>query len=154
MPLGERNQVFISYSHTDAKWLKRLQKHLAPLVRESNLKCWDDTKIKPGAVWRDEIQRALASAKVAVLLVSADFLASDFIDKNELPPLLEAAEKEGATILSVILSPCRFNETKSLSRFQAVNTPSRPLTGMMKDAQEEVFYKVSKAVEDALQNPQ
>ncbi|MBV9226697.1 MAG: toll/interleukin-1 receptor domain-containing protein [Acidobacteriaceae bacterium] len=110
--------------------------------------------MKPGAGWRDEIQRALASAKVGILLISADFLASDFIANNELPPLLEAAEKEGATILSVILSPCRFNETKSLSRFQAVNTPSRPLTGMMKDAQEEVFYKVSKAVEDALQNPQ
>ena len=154
MPLPERNQVFVSYSHADAKkWLNRLQTHLKPLEREGKLQLWDDTKIKPGADWRNEIQRALDSAKVAVLLISADFLASDFIDKNELPPLLAAAENDGATILSVILSPCRFNETKSLSRFQAVNAPSKPLAEMPRAAQEKVFYQVSKAVEDALQNP-
>jgi hypothetical protein len=153
VPLPERNQVFISYSHADAKWLKRLQTHLKPLEREGKLQLWDDTKIKPGAIWHDEIQHALDSARVAILLVSADFLASDFIANNELPPLLEAAEKEGAKILSVILSPCRFNETKSLSRFQAINSPSHPLTGMAKDAQEHTLYQVSVAVENALKNP-
>ncbi len=151
--MPERNQVFVSYSHKEKKWLERLQTHLKPLVR-GGLECWDDTKIKPGAIWREEIQRALDSAKVAVLLVSADFLASDFIADNELPPLLAAAEKEGATILSIIVSPCRFLQTPSLSRFQSVNPPSQPLTGMGKDAQEDVLYRVSNAVEDALKNPQ
>jgi hypothetical protein len=151
--MPERNQVFISYSHKDKKWLERLQTHLGPLAR-AGLKFWDDTKIKPGAVWREEIKRALDSAKAAVLLVSADFLASDFIDKNELPPLLDAAEKEGAKILSIIVSPCRFSETESLSRFQSMNPPSYPLTGMGRDAQEDVFYRTSKAVEDALKSPQ
>ena len=66
-------------------------------------------------------------AKVAVLLVSADFLASDFIVDNELPPLLAAAELKGAVILSVIVSSCRFKQTETLSQFQVVNPPTQPL---------------------------
>ena len=79
---------------------------------------WDDTLIKPGAPWKEEIRAALARAKVAVLLVSADFLASDYITTNELPPLLAAAERRGTLILPVIVSPSRFEQTPSLSRFQ------------------------------------
>jgi tetratricopeptide (TPR) repeat protein len=87
-----------------------------------------------------------------VLLVSADFLASDFIATDELPPLLSAAEKEGAVILPVILSPSRFLKTPSLAQFQTVNNPSRPLIGMTKDEQESVLVNVSEAIEASLKH--
>jgi hypothetical protein len=145
-----RTQVFISYSHKDKKWLDRLQVHLAPLEREGLVQRWDDTKIKPGAKWRNEIATALAAAKVAILLVSADFLASDFIVKDELPPLLAAAEKEGAVIIPLLVSPGRFHETASVSQFHAVN--AKPLTAMDENAQEQVLYEVSKAIEDAIKS--
>ena len=70
--------VFISYSHADRKWLERLQVHLRPLIRDSIADIWDDTRIKPGDSWQLEIRKALESASVAVLLISADFLASEF----------------------------------------------------------------------------
>src|SRR5512144_407460 len=101
-------KVFISYSHADEEWLERLKRHLKPLVREGYLDFWDDTHIHPGDDWQQEIRTALDKAQVAVLLISADFFASDFIDENELPPLLAAAQADGVRILPVILSESRF----------------------------------------------
>lgn len=149
-PKPPRTRVFISYSHQDADWLKRLRVHLKPLERDHNVDIWDDEKIKPGLKWRAEIARSIEATKVAVLLVSADFLASDFIAKDELPPLLRAAEEEGGVILPVILSPSRFDKTPALSQFQSVNNPQTPLIDMTKGEQEAVFVKVSEAVEEAL----
>lgn len=151
-PPAKRTKVFISYSRKDAKWLDRLQVHLKPLERVGEITRWDDTLIKPGEKWREAIERALGEAKVAVLLISADFIASDFINEDELPPLLAAAESEGVLILPIVLSPCRFEETKSLSQFQSVNKPSQPLSMMTGARREAVFVKVSKTIEDAFKS--
>ena len=145
-----RDQVFVSYCHADARWLQRLQVHLAPLERNGNVMHFDDTMITPGENWRSRISEALARARVAVLLVSADFLASEFIFANELPPLLAAAKAEGTLILSIILSPCRFEKIANLTQFQAVNAPSRPLTKMTKNQQEELFVSVVDTIETTL----
>jgi hypothetical protein len=145
-----RDRVFISYSHKDSEWLERLRVHLRTLEREYALSIWDDSKIKVGRVWRDEIKVAIDSARIAILLVSANFLASDFIMDNELPPLLEAAEEDGAVIMVVIVSPSRYRKTRSLEKFQAVNSPDKPLSGMTFNEQEEVLVKLSETIVDAL----
>lgn len=143
---SQRKNVFISYSHADAEWLARLKVHLKPLEREGVIDLWSDDKIQPGSNWEEEIRKALKEAKVAVLLVSADFLASDFIHTNELPPLLAAAEKEDAVILPVIVSRSSFEENKNLSKYQAVNPPNKPLLGMSRAEQEDVFYNLHKSI--------
>jgi hypothetical protein len=147
---NSRNTVFVSYCRADRAWLQRLRTHLAPLDADQVLDLWDDTMILPGQDWRAEIEAALVRARVAVLLISADFLASDFIRSEELPRLLAAAEAGGATILPVIVSASRFADTPALSRFQAVNAPERPLDGLGKAARERVLVAVSSAVEQAL----
>jgi hypothetical protein len=148
---ADQNLVFVSYSHADVRWLDRLRVHLKPLERQGVLALWDDTRIKPGARWREAIRDALEHARVAVLLVTADFLASDFISTNELPPLLKAAEERGTLILPVIIKPCRFEQTEGLSHFQAVNPPSKPIAALRSTRREEAFWKLSSVIEEALQ---
>src|SRR5436305_12088628 len=122
--------VFVSYSHVDAAYLARLRVHLRPFERLGVVDLWVDSKIRPGQDWRSEIRAAINRANVAVLLISADFLASEFITENELPPLLAAAQERGVPVLPVILKPCAFFEIDELARFQAVNDPSKPLISL------------------------
>lgn len=145
-----RNRVIVSYSHADAEWLERLTVHLKPLERDGVIDFWNDMRIQAGTRWREDIRKAIDSAKVAILLISADFLASDFITYNELPPLLRAAQEEGTIIIPVIISPSRYIDMESISQFQAINPPSKPLISMTKSEQETLFVKLAKAIETTL----
>ncbi|HYE15529.1 MAG TPA: toll/interleukin-1 receptor domain-containing protein [Pyrinomonadaceae bacterium] len=140
-----RPKVFISYSHRDREWLERLQVHLKPL--KGALDAWDDTRIVPGSSWREEIHAALAEAKVAILLVSADFVASDFIIAEELPALLKTAAAGGTQILAVVLSPAMLSAIGGLAELQTVNDPKSPLIGMDKARQEQLLLSIAYLVE-------
>ncbi len=139
--------VFISYSHADHQWQKRLQVHLKPLEPHLNIVCWSDQKIQSGMKWQEEITKAIEKAGIAILLVSADFLASDFIRNNELPLILEAAAKNGMTVLTIILSPCHLRLHKNLTQFQSVNDPNDPVASMTKGRRDEVFAKTAERIE-------
>jgi hypothetical protein len=105
-------------------------------------------QINPGTNWRKEIEQALRTAKIALLLISADFYASDFIVENELPALLKNASQKGTKILSLILKPSRFDRDKSLSKFQAINDPSQPLISLTEYEQEKVLKEMAEIIED------
>ena len=100
-----RPKVFVSYSHKDEKALEQLLRFLRPLVREGLLGAWTDTGLQGGADWKREIEEALAAATVAVLLISQDFLDSDFIVKEEMPRILEREAAGLVKVLPVFLSP-------------------------------------------------
>ena len=142
----EKKRVFISYSHADSEWLQRVKVHLKPLERNSIIEIWEDTRIQTGDNWKDEIERALGESQSAILLVSADFLASDFIIENELPQLLKIAEEEGTRIFQIIISPCCFDETKHLSQFQAVNSAKNTLIEMNRGDQERLLLQLAKSI--------
>jgi hypothetical protein len=113
---------------------------------------WDDTRLSAGDKWREEIAQAITNCKVAILLISADFLASEFIAQNELPPLLRAARLDGVPILPVVVGACRFTKTPEVSQFQVVNDPERPLAALPVAERERVWVRVADSVEAALAN--
>lgn len=145
--LPRRRKVFISYSYADGAFLHRILIHLRPLERKGLLDLWSDTKIKAGDRWREEIRQALKDARLAVLLISADFLASDFIETHELPPLLVAAEEKGARIIPIIVKPSRFVRDDRLSRFQALYDPKQPLIHMDEGEREDIYAKLAETIE-------
>jgi hypothetical protein len=148
-----RPRVFISYNRADQEWLERLLDYLKPLERDAVVDTWDDTRIEPGSRWREQVEAALDAARVAVLLVSADYLASDYVIEREIPFLLEDARDHGVQILPVIVSPCRF-ERSPLRQFRAVNSPSSPLTGKSKREQDHIFAIVAEIIRKTLASPQ
>lgn len=142
--------IFISYSHSDSEWLNRLSIHLRVLEREYSLDKWDDRRITAGSRWQVEIREAIDRCRVAILLVSADFLASEFIHRNELPPLLQAAEENGTVIIPIIVGPCLFSKKQEIAQFQSINPPSKSLISMSKLEQEETFLRVAERLFDLI----
>jgi hypothetical protein len=140
-----RSQIFISYSHKDRKWLDMLQTTLKPLIRGGEIKLWDDTRIKAGSLWREDIEKALATAKAAVLLVSPDFLASDFISAHELPRLLEAAKDEGLKILWLAVRSSMYQNTE-VERYQALNDPGRPLAEFSRALRDKALVEICERI--------
>lgn len=149
MPQRTRDQVFVSYSHLDQKWLEMLQVMLKPMIRNRTIRVWTDTEIAPGDKWKDKINDALASAKVAVLLVTPHFLASDFIAEHELPRLLDAAVNEGLVILWVAVSPSMYKETE-IGEYQAANDPTRPLASLPQHEVEEELVAICQKIKTAM----
>lgn len=148
----KRTKVFISYSRKNANWLKRFRVHLRPLEREGLIECWDDTRIGAGDRWREEIERAVDESAVAVFLVSADFLASDFVHDVELPKLIGRAEAGGVRILPVIVGACLY-EASALARFESLNAPEEPLEALPRPDQETALLDAARSVREVIGRP-
>lgn len=134
-----RRQLFISYSHKDRGFLERLLIHLKPLDLLYGLETWDDSKIRPGDIWLEEIETALKSARVALLLVSPDFLVSEFIQRKELPTLFDSAQQNGLKILWIPLSPCSWRQYPQIEQYQAAVSVKKTLAEMGKVERDRVM---------------
>ncbi|MFN4867415.1 MAG: SUMF1/EgtB/PvdO family nonheme iron enzyme [Cyanobium sp.] len=153
-PAPERRQVFISYTRVDRQWVDRLQQMMKPLLRAGGqqMALWDDSQIEPGAKWRAAIETALAEAKVALLLVSDAFLASEFVMNEEVPKLLAAAEAEGVRVLWVSLSPCLVEHTP-IAEYQAVLPLDQYLEELARPQQMRALKTIAERIREALVEP-
>jgi hypothetical protein len=98
--------IFFSYSHKDETLRDELEKHLAMLRREGAITAWHDRRIAAGENFGNAIDEALESAGIILLLVSSDFLSSDYCYSVEMKRALERHERGEATVIPIILRPC------------------------------------------------
>ncbi len=144
----DRNNIFISYSHKDKTWLDELLLFFKPLQKKKMIKVWSDKEIALGAKWKDEIKNALSTAKVGLLLITQEFLASDFITDEEIPKLIQSSEEEGAIILPVILEPCTIQFEEELNQFQFFNSPDKPLSSLTDNERKMELVKLTNSLKD------
>ena len=121
-----KDLIFISYSNLDVKWLQLLKDILKPAEKSMKLAIWDDTMMQPGKLWREEIDSALSRAKMAILIVTHHFFTSEFIEKNELPPLLESARAKGTKIYWIPFGASMYHVTE-IEKYQSLWPPKQPL---------------------------
>lgn len=148
MPPPPRPTVFVSYSHQDKTWKDRLVKQLQ--VLELELEIWDDCQIDAGDDWLYEIEAALARARVAVLLISADFLISGFIRRMEVPEIIRRERDRGLRVIPVIVRPCPWESTKWLSKFQCRPQGARPLSAGTEHEIESNLVSLAREIRDLL----
>jgi hypothetical protein len=111
--------IFVSYSHEDEKWRKRFEVLSKPLSRAENIKFWSDRDLKAGE-WEKQIERAMEGAVAAVLMVSDNFVASDYVIEKELPYLLRAYDSGRLMVFWAYLEPCDLKRHPEITRFQAM----------------------------------
>ena len=141
-----RDQFFVSYSRKDKKYMEELKVHLKPY----KLPKWIDTDIQTGANWKKELQVAVKKTRVAVFLVSPDSLASDFINNEELGPLVAAKEAGEVTIVWVQLRACAIEVTPFKGIQSVVSPPGDPVAGLSKPSRDAAWLEVSREVKKAL----
>ncbi len=137
-------QVFISYSHRDQRFFNDfLKKHLRPLIGDLPIDIWTDQRLQATDDWDREIQSALSSARVAVLLVSPDFLSSEYIQEREVGPLLQAERDKRVRITCLYLKPsvatdpdCWLNRATQL---QGLNDPAKPIERLRGDQRNQAY---------------
>ena len=151
---SQRTDVFVSYAHAPERhtgWVERIRVHLEGLTNYCSIQWWDDTRINPGDNWQREIQNAIRRSRVAILILTADFLKSKYIREAELPLLLEAADADGAKILCIYGSDVHFSGvSKRLLQYHFVNEPDRPLQDMSEAERESVYKRLAEAVEQSI----
>ena len=136
--------IFISYSHKDEAWKDKIQAPLRALQLHNDFDVWDDRQIGLGDNWLPEIEGAIEQARVAVLLVSNDFLMSDFVVQQEIPRLLQRRADEGLRVVPVVVRPCPWQGVPWLAELQGATKDNRPLSSLQGEhEQEEMLSQVA-----------
>lgn len=137
----KRDQIFISYAHRDAEYLKELLSHLKPLERHGVIpRPWSDEEIKIGESWREAINEALNRARVAILLISPAFINSEFITNEELRPILEARARGEILVFPVALRHVAHSSLDILADIQWANDPAHPIAADKREEARDVAW--------------
>lgn len=142
-------KIFISYSHEDETFKDELVKMLAGLQRQGIVDTWQDGRIEAGDEWNKSIQDAMNDCDLALLLVSADYLASNFIQKAEQPTLLQRREEMQLRVIPIIVRPCPWQSEPVLKDLQALPKDGKAIITFSKDTgdRDQVWTDIAKVIE-------
>src|SRR5450755_906000 len=127
MSKPEPVSMFISYAHEDEPLRSEWQKHLSLLQRQGLISTWQDRQITAGTKWAQEIDEHLKSASIILLLVSADFVASDYCYGVEMQRALDRDKAGQARVIPIIVRPCDKKDAP-FAHLQALPTDTRAIT--------------------------
>ncbi len=141
-------KVVFSYSHVDEQLRNELEKHLSPLKRMGQIETWHDRRINPGDAFDDEISQNFAEANIVLLLVSPDFIASNYCYDVEMTNALQRNESGDAIVIPVILRPCAWHSLP-FGKLLAATIDGKPIVKFthIDDGFVEVVSAVSKALD-------
>jgi inactive STAND/TIR domain len=141
-------RLFYSYSHKDEDLRNELEKHLCILQRRGLITYWHDRRIGAGKEWEEEISSHLESAQLILLLISADFIASDYCYSVEMKRALQRHEAGEAHIIPIILRPVDWVEAP-FSKLQILPTDAKPVTRW--EDRDEAFSVIVKGIREAIE---
>lgn len=139
--------LFISYAHEDEVFRVEIEKFLVMLSRQKLINIWSDRKIGPGSDWDHEINDNLRKSKVILLLVSQDFLNSDYCYDIEMKFALERHLNNDAVVIPIIIRPCDWKNT-TLKDIEMLPQDAKPIT--LWDNQDLAFLNVSHGIRSVI----
>ncbi|MVM36139.1 TIR domain-containing protein [Spirosoma sp. HMF4905] len=142
-------RVFLSYSHSDEDLKIALDKHLSSLKRTNKISIWNDRKILPGAEWDEEIKRELEDSELILLLISANFNASEYIWHNELLQAIKRHDNKQTKVIPIFCKPCDFIGLP-YAKLQGLPKNARPISTFtnIDEPLAEIAVAIRKIIED------
>lgn len=143
--MGKKNTVFISYSKNNVSWLNRFQVSFKAMEKFAGIKIWDDTSILAGKDRREEIAAVLKNTKIAIFLVTPDFLTSKFMLESELNYFMDIFNKQDIPVIWIAVIHSLY-ELTPLKNIQCINNPEYPLASQTSSEQDESIYEICKKI--------
>ncbi len=141
-------EIFFSYAHKDEKWRNELENQLSTLKRQGLIAGWHDRKISPGTDWANEIDTRLNAASIILLLVSPDFIASDYCYGIEMTRAMERHAAGEARVIPVILRPTDWKGVP-FDKLQVLPPDGKPVTGVRD--RDKAFLDIAKGIRKAVE---
>jgi TIR domain-containing protein len=141
-------KLFFCYAHEDEPLLNKLKTQLSPLRRQGLIEMWHDRDISAGTEWEEEIKQQLNTAQVILLLVSPDFMDSDYCYSIEMQRAIERHDLGEAIVIPVILRPVSWQEV--FGKLQALPTDAKPIVSSSWHYQDEAFFNVTEGIRKAI----
>ena len=144
----DKLKIFLSYAHKDEAIKKELDTHLSTLKRLDYIETWNDRLIPIGSEWDDEIKTQLREADIILLLISANFISSDYIWDHELKTAMERHERKEVSVIPIFAKSCEWREMP-FGKIQGLPQDAKPITEH--ENKDKVLAEVAKGIRSVVE---